>query len=510
MKKISSLLLVLVLVLSLAAPAFAAEVTVPTMEGHTFTAYQIFTGTQAESETALGDVQWGNGINADAFLAALKNEATAFNVTVTNEDGSTTTANIFANCATAADVAAAMATFADNSDAAKLIANLADAHKTGDGVKLEGTTNLADGYYLIVDTTELADDAHDAHNSALLQVTRDITIAVKYSVPSVEKKVQDKNDSTGETTGWQDSADYDIGDVIPFQLTGTLPSNYSDYESYKYVFHDTMSGLTYVDNSVKVVIDGNDVTEKFTTTYENGKLTVSCDNLKTISGITADSKIVVTYTATLNEDAVVGAGGNVNTVYVEYSNNPNKGGEGETGKTPDDKVVVFTLQLTVNKVDENNAPLTGATFALYKWDNTAEAEDKWVLLDSMEGTDLTTFVFSGLDDGKYKLVETKAPAGYNMALDVEFEITAEHDTESDEPKLISITSSNPVVSVDTTGEGEAAVITGGVSTTVINQSGATLPETGGMGTTLFYIVGGILVLAAVVLLVTKRRMNTAE
>ena len=519
MKKISSLLLVLVLVLSLAAPAFADEAITPVtpdLSEHTYTAYQIFTGTQAADNSKLAVTDWGTGVDGAALLTALQADSD-FVV-----DGT----NAFAACTTAREVAEVLSA---HPEFAQDFAEAVEPHITTGTPVVNGQTELPAGYYLVVDTTEDTSGEYEVVNLSLLQLTqeKEFEIAVKVDVPELQKKVDDKNDSTTaeDNVDWNDSADYDIDDNVPFQLTATMPTDLAYYSTYKLIFHDAQSkGLTFNDDAKVYVVNGDTKTEvntgKYTvsTTPADGhtfdviitdvlSLTDTDGNAITVN---KDSKIVVEYTSLLNEDAEVGYIGNPNTVYLEYSNNPNYGGENETGKTPIDKVIVFTYKLAVEKVDENLQPLTGAIFTLYKWDASVEAEDKWVEVATVDGTALTTFVFNGLDDGKYKLVETKAPAGYNMALDVEFEITAEHDLTAADPKLISLTINNESVTAEQAGEEGSKYYTGTVNTTVINQSGATLPETGGMGTTLFYIVGGILVLAAVVLLVTKRRMNTAE
>ncbi|HIX65213.1 MAG TPA: LPXTG cell wall anchor domain-containing protein [Candidatus Anaerotruncus excrementipullorum] len=225
--------------------------------------------------------------------------------------------------------------------------------------------------------------------------------------------------------------------------------------------------------------------------------------------LTKDSEIVVTYTATLNEGATIGGAGNPNTVKLEYSNNPNQGGEGDTGKTPENKVTVFTFQLNIDKKDEKNQPLKGAGFTLYKYDADAEGEeaDKWSLVGTeIKGEDLTSFTWEGLDAGRYKLVESTTPSGYNTMEDIEFTITAtfsDEDPVSVDALNVAVTENpnlaeQPVMSTDRDS--------GTISSTVVNESGAQLPSTGGIGTTIFYVVGGVLVVRAVVLLIAKRRV----
>ncbi|MDD5945435.1 MAG: SpaA isopeptide-forming pilin-related protein, partial [Clostridia bacterium] len=193
---------------------------------------------------------------------------------------------------------------------------------------------------------------------------------------------------------------------------------------------------------------------------------------------------------------------------LEYSNNPydsSSGKPNDTGKTPEDKVTVFTYKLVVNKVDGNKQALEGAGFTLYKYDS--DANNYAAVGDEIKG--VTTFTFTGLDAGKYKLVETTVPDGYNQADDLEFTVEATYDTDSIDPKLKDlvvkdkdgneISGSEKVFSI-ILGEGK-------VITDVVNNSGTELPSTGGMGTYMFYIIGGIMVAVAIVLIVSKKRME---
>lgn len=243
------------------------------------------------------------------------------------------------------------------------------------------------------------------------------------------KKIKDTNDTTGETTGWQDSADYDIGDVIPFKLEGTVAANYDQYTTYTFKFHDKEeAGLTY--QGVTDVYAMNDTTK---VTIPAGKYTVNHNdeqtqqdgctfevvfsNLKEISGIQAGTKIVVEYTSRLNENAVLGNQGNVNKAKLEFSNNPNEEQTGSnkpsTGETPWDNVIVFTYMVEVNKVDQDKNALSGANFKLEKKVHGENNEENWELVKEITALNTTKFEFKGLDDGDYKLTEIKTPDGYN-------------------------------------------------------------------------------------------------
>ena len=512
-KKLASLLLALVMVLSLAVTAFADESTTYSITinnstaGHTYEAYQIFTGDLATNEAGnkvLSNIVWGSGVS-EAGQTALGDAATKTETLKTEAD-----AKAFAKA-----VAPYLTTAAGS------------ANTVTDGKYV--ISGLAAGYYLVKDQDGSLIGDNDSYTEYIIQVVGNVTATPKSDVPEVQKKVKYINDSTDTTkTDWQDSADYDIGDSIPFQLKATLADNVSSYTTYKVVFHDTLSkGLTY-NKDAKVYIDGTE-TNGFTVTATvnadgTTTLTVSCDDVKAL-GAGNSSVITVEYTAKLNENAVLGSAGNPNEVYLEYSNNPNKSenGNNETGETPKDVVIVFTYKTIINKVDSETKPLTGAAFKLEKLIKGEDgAADAWTTIKefAVDGT-TTSFTFSGLDDGQYKLTETKTPVGYNTIDPIYFVIEATHGETADVPTLKTLnaylTDANgnkqtemkdgESVNIDL---GTVDLTAGSITTTVVNKSGSELPSTGGIGTTIFYVLGGVLVLAAVVLLVTKKRMSGAE
>lgn len=630
-KKLMAVLLAVLLMASLSVAVFADDGL--DLSGHTYKAYQIFAGSQAENSANLAVSGWGSGINGGAFLAALK-ESTAFGTT-----------SPFASCTDAAGVAAAMTgeNWGDNSDNAKAFAKLAYQYKAGSGTTYGENVTLEAGYYLVVDSTSLS-GTDTVRNLALLQLTNkgDFTIAAKVDIPSVIKKVKDVNDTTGEASDWQDSADWDIGDTIPFKLEATLPSDLANYPSYKLVFHDIeCAGLTlcntsdfkvYIGSSTTALTSGYSV--KTTGLSAGETFEVIIDDV-IASGGTAGAKVRVEYTATLNENAEIGSLGNPNEVYLEYSNNPNfvgsttiekdekdytvsgtednatikdeseggktysvtkddgdklvvtsgdststvvdentvtvtSGGETytvtideggnatvknssgetvenndvaeaakeakeiaevydeaheksgspigpesrETGSTVHDKVIVFTYKFQANKTDGTNA-LPGAGFTLYKFipgsgtdklgDGESAVNGTWtVVTEKTTGEDRTTFEWVGIDDGTYKLVESTVPSGYNGMEPVIFVVSAAHDTLSDDPALTSLTGN--LVS----GTVFASYSDNILSADIVNKAGATLPETGGMGTTIFYVLGSVLVVGAAVLLITKKRMSVKD
>ena len=489
MKQLAAMVLSVIMVLALAAPAFAAgdtyTITAPN-NGHTYEVYQIFTGDLHDG--VLSNVKWGkNG---------------------TGTEGQAVSAEIITEL-----------TGTTGSDTAKLevISKYVNLENDEFGtVKGGSTLDVPGGYYLIKDVDGALEGEEDAYTLYVVEVVGDVTISPKSDVPTSEKKVQDFNDTEGVTatsSNWQDSADWDIGDKVPFQLKGTVAENYDNYKVYQFIFHDKESaGLTFDPYSVKVYVDGTEIETGFEVKTsgldDDCTFEVVFEDLKKIDSVHAGSVITVEYESELNSKAVIGSEGNPNTMHLEFSNNPNDEQGGETGETPDDTVIVFTYKTVINKVDGENKPLTGAEITLEKKvkDDEAEGGYKWVAITSVKNDEGTTFTFSGLDDGDYRLTETKTPDGYNTIDPIEFTVTAEHDILSDNPALTSLTGEA------TTGEIEftSNTTTGSLTADVVNQSGATLPETGGMGTTLFYIVGGILVLGAGILLITRRRMSMMD
>lgn len=539
-KRLVSLLAAMMMVLSMGMSALAANVANNTQ--HAYDAYQVFSGTQAGADAALGDVDWGSGVDGASLLTALKADA--------RFQAGDPAANIFENASSAADVAAALSQYGDASSMAKAFANVADAHRTTAKTAIAAGASdvtLDAGYYLLVDAGTV--NGNDAYNPALLQVTNkgDITIAKKYEIPTVDKSVHGPGDGDGV---FDESTDAGIGDEVTFRLKGTVSQALADYETYQYEFKDTLSkGLTYVSDSMKVYLykdgdtgntaDGNkaEVTSGFTTAAAdiaeaNGggtSLTVSFTNLKTVNGVTDSSAIVAEYRAAVNSNAVIGSAGNPNSVTLVYSNNPNTGGTGSTGETQADRALVFTYVLDVTKVDgaDQNKKLAGAEFVLLNSDKSKAAKvtggrlvgwvDDSTITKNQDGTypadyTLTSaeatgqFSVEGLDAGTYYLKETKAPSGYNKLTDpVKVVVSATLDGTEDNPALTAL-----AIKVDDGNESAGDPAAGKVAMNVRNNSGSTLPETGGMGTAVFYIVGAILVVGAAVLLVVKRRMDAEK
>ena len=490
-RKMITLLLAVVMLFSLCINAAAFDVTMKTTEGHTYTAYQVFAGdlTESEGSKILSNVQWGSGVNGDALLAALKAD--------------TTYGEAFAECEDATDVADILSGYNNDSDAINAIAKIIAANKTTATASGDTTITVQDaGYYLILDTTNTNDMPEgETYSDFILEVVSDVEVSAKDDSVSSQKKVKDIND-TDETeySGWQDSADHDIGDHVPFQLKAIIAEDFDKYDTYKLIFHDKESaGLTFEPNTVKAYVDGNEITGFTVVTDPTDDCTfeIVFADLTKIDGVNNGSVITVEYTSILNDNAVIGKLGNPNEMCVEYSNNPNAdivGIEDTTGKTPWDKVIVFTYKVVVNKIKEDESALVGASFELFK-----KVDGNWDSLGEIDGAALSTFAWTGIDDGDYKLVETVTPEGYNSIEDIEFTVSAEHEDESADPELIELKGGDTF-----NGDVETGALTGDI----VNKQGNTLPSTGGIGTTIFYVLGGILVAFAVIMLITKKRMST--
>lgn len=508
-KKLMAALLAVALLCAMAVPAFAAEgssfqISAPD-NGHTYKIYQIFTGTpstDSDGNKVLSDIKWGSNASGEGHTKG------------TSVDSSTLTA--LAAASGEANILNLVKTYVDLNDAAAFTAT----HSS--------PATVPAGYYLIKDDETVALNKGDSYSLYLVEVINaDVKITPKTDAPSVEKKVKENakvSDATyGE--GYNDTADYNIGDMVPFKLIGKVPSM-EHYTTYEYVFHDTLA--TAFDapsvNDIHVSLadskngDGAAIDASSYTVTVNGRdITIAFTNLKDVSGITAGKYIIVTYSAKLNNSASIGAAapGNTNEVYLEYTNNPNTSSKGETVH---DKVIVFTYKLDVTKIDANNheKKLKDAEFKLLNSDQTKAANvvdgkfAGWV--EEASGTILKSdnngfFSVTGLDDGRYYLKEIKAPEGYNtLTSPVKVVISANtNNGQNRSGETSDLTAIN--ISVNDAASKDGNVANGTVNIEVENNAGATLPSTGGMGTTLFYVIGGGLMVAAVVLLVTKKRME---
>jgi fimbrial isopeptide formation D2 family protein len=523
------------------------------VSGHSYEAYQIFKGDVSGS--TLSNVEWGDGISDEGKAALLKYASDNVNKqnTANANEGETPATVSYTKVSELVDYLMTIEGDLPSdftklageylvSDQKILSGNLITA-STDNGVKTPAHYEISDligGYYLVKQADDTIDlTADESYTNYMVRVAGDTTMELKTGTPEIQKKVLD-NDSENET--WLDTADYNIGDPVPFQLTATVANNYSTYSEYKLVIHDTASGLTFdKDNAnFKVYIVNNntptDVTTDFTTAISNGAITVTegteksnpCifeitfKDLKTFSDEVNDSsKIVINYTATLNSNAVIGSTGNPNKTWLVYSNNPYD--TKSTGKTPEDQVIVYTYKLIVNKVDgKTEQSLSGAAFSLYPVSGSAISD---VSVGAVTVTSGSTFTFSGIDAGTYVLKETTVPEGYNKMEDITLTIEAKHTTDLTEvtsgSALTSLKaslksgSSKAVISKsdDITAEDGTVTITGSpsegsITATIANYAGSMLPSAGGMGTRLLYLIGALLVLFAGTMLIAKKRTGS--
>ena len=471
-RKLASLLLALVMVFALATTAFADEtVTTPTtgtitvenpVEGQTYTAYKIFDVVY----DADGHYSYTIDSKTNEWYSTVSTYAdnTTHGLKLTQVNGGDTYVVTTENGFSAPDFAAALKKNVSGKHGEKLTEK--DGSVTVD--------NLPLGYYFVASAS-----------GALCNLTTTnptVTIHDKNDMPF--KKVADKTNA-------------DVGQIVTYTITGKVP-DYTGFDTYTYTIEDTMSdGLTFNQDSLKVkvgdeVLSSSDTTFKATTDANHIKVDIFVKNFK------IGDPIEVTYNATVNEKAIAKVSENKAT--LTYSNDPTDSTKKNT--TPAEIVKVYTSKIVIDKFESGHetTKLPNAKFVLYKkvkqgetastvyyqWDDTAK-KVKWVT-DMKDATVVTTnnqgeATFRGLADGTYYLVETEAPAGYNP-LTEPFEVKVEGSS-TDTTKL-------------------------SVTAKVENKTGTTLPSTGGMGTTIFYVLGSALVLGAVVLLVTKKRMSTKD
>ena len=475
MKKFKLFLATLVaaLLILVGGKAMAYDITVKDGGAGTYEAYQIFTGDLSSDETTLSNIEWGNGIT-DAGKVALQEK---YGMT------------------SAAEVAEKLGSAGADAKAAKDFAKAA-------GQYLQNATGLTGheaGYYLVQNKTV---GSNEAYTNYILEVLKNVTVTPKTSIPSVTKKVKETNDTTGIKTDWQDFADYDRWDDVPFQLTATLPENLDDYETYYFELLDKLSpGFTLNKDTIKIYLDNGETKTEVTKSFKFDNLDFKIDNLKVLDGITALSKIVVEYTAELNDKAVHGSSGNPSNVELVYSNNPNNTGVGaSTGKTPESIVKVYTYEAVFEEIDKNRESLKGAEFTLYKVVKDGDTYKK-VEVDKQTVGETEKFSFTGRDAGEYILVETKTPDGYNTIKPIEFKIVTDYNEKLDPTKLEGESGD---------AHFESNLSEGSLTAEIISRKGSLLPSTGGVGTTILYSIGTILVLVSVVFLVTKKRMEVKE
>lgn len=626
LKKWISALLCMALALCLALPAWAEDpeetqkytltITSET-PGHTYQAYQVFSGTLAkdpadQNTDTLVNLEWGSGVKEDqqgALVAAIKE------ITVT-ENGESK--KPFAAC-NDVDAIAAVLTLELENDNSELLDAFADvvadyyyvgedrqvvwnylSTPAGTGETVKDTVeegkpqtytakiiNLPAGYYLVKEDTIAEDSAAgNAYTKYMLNLVKDVKVQAKADVPTLDKQVQDKGDSSAKPA---DATNVSVGDKVTYTLTSKVPAM-DGYDKYYFIVNDTLSkGLTLDTDSIAINIVDSDEPhtvrqplEKdthFTVTTSNGpedgktSLKIVFKDFIQWKERYTNEDIVITYDATLDEDAVIGNTGNPNDAKLTYSNDPNYEYKGDTepnpdepdpdepvGETPISKTKVYTTQIQLNKVDENGRPLTGAEFTIegvgvvttgvttntfepagdegtyYKlkngaytttppdtdtsalYENTSQKYKKSEPTTSWITKDTTTKVTGTVGaDG----VVTFKGLGAGTYTITETETPTNYNTIDPIELTISCKVPEKIVAGDesctwsaTLGDGSEAPVTvdgnGTISINVENRSGTQLPSTGGIGTTIFLWGGAGLMLAVLLLLGLRIRSKKEE
>lgn len=488
-KRVLALLAAFALVLAMAVPAFAASTAATgdnagsssitingAVDGKTYTLYRIF---DVASKTDDGMVYNVTTAWKPFFVdsGAGKDYVEIDSLGQVKNLKKESFANDSENAKAFAAAALAWAKTQSNIAVASVTANNNDARFTG----------LKEGYYLVDTTTGSLCSVGNVTGSTA------VTIKEKNGVPSVDKQVQEDSDNS-----WGDKNDAEIGQEVNFKTTINVTAG----NTTNYVLHDTMTGLTYKANSIQIKKENGTVTLTKGTDYIIETPADGCSfEIKFVNGkLNAGDVVVVTYTATVNANAVVAGTGNTNETWLDYSSD---------GHTTHDTTRTYVWEFKIYKYtkgarENETVSLPGAEFVLYKKSGATKsyltAKDNKLTDWTTEENSATKFTsdnngnvsISGLDAGEYYLKETKAPDGYNKLTDDIKVVLTEEYNESTNVGTASFAYSN---------------VTKADKVEVENNAGTTLPSTGGMGTTVFYVVGGGLMAVAVVLLVTKKRME---
>ncbi len=550
MKKLTVSALAATMAMSVAAPAFAGTLDFKreSNKGHTYQIYQIFTGDYDAEKKEMNNLRWGEDgtgyvagkTEQDLVAKTIVDELSALaddDYTLNNQKKLNTIEKYF---------------------------NSAENNAPIETASYGETKEVADGYYLIRDAQN-PDGENEAYTTYVVRVVNGtVTIEPKVEVPGFDKQVLDEDETDVSTIQpsemsdfvdkdgntiiagyWGESADHSINETFQFRLKATIPNseNMDEYESYALDFHDSLASQITFDGNVRVKVTAggksffltdaqfstsalSSATDTNGNTYNN--FTVSIADLKKVltdNGVDSirGAVVEVVYDAHLNETAGISTGigessddSNLNKAHLEYSNNPNGGAGGDKGKTPEDTVYVFTYDVPNTKVAEDEkTPLAGAKFNLYdtegneiKLASKTDANGKVVYYPAGANDTAVEYMESPAEDGKFRLVgldagtyvlkETTPPDGYNPIDPMTIEITATHKEKDD-------ASGAEVTKFSRKREGSEFT-----DNLIVNKKGSELPETGGMGTTLLYTLGGLMAVGAGATLATKKRVSRAK
>ena len=542
MKKLTKLIAVLIVAIlaaALAVPAFAVSASTGSVTvnkavlGETLSFYRIFDFVDgADVETY---------VVADAFRPFFtKAKVGGTHETVTDQE-----------------ILAYLANINDNSAAAQTLARELGAFVTANGIAAEKTVTVENaanttvsglpyGYYLMVPQLPARPDGQESADAIIFSLGKvngaSVSITNKLSVPTPDKFVSDNDEAYVVTEGGED---YErkgnviaVGQTYEYTILGNVP-NMDEYARYRFQIRDTMHNIELVPGSIVLSIGGVTVP----ITYDNANaeddpavnvyasigtyalasgaaaeaalndgydgdgqqsFTIHIKDMKKIASATYGAEIKLVYNAKLTKDAIIGSTGNLNEVDFRYSNNPADGGVG-MGDSPKSKTRTFTLDIQVNKEDSAEDALKGSTWSLKKG-----AE----LIATIDGADLSTFDWGGLDVGTYTLTEDEAPDGYTkMDGDITIVITAETSLKNDGDETYSLTAYNATVTgpngyiSSTQDAGYATLSTGIVALDVANFRPDELPGTGGMGLYVIAVAAALALAAFGSIMIVKKKVT---
>lgn len=547
LKKLASIALAAILVLAMMVPVLAVEgdgfkITVSNPQpGSTYEFYKLFDVT-AEGEGEDAKYSYTATGKWEAFFEAtgadfLTDNINDYLVSVAGQDKYLNIVKEVAGEGETTEIVVDDAKVADFANAARLYALNASV-EADTSIKAEGaalddngalTASFPSAGYFMVFAKDATQKTSNASMCILTNTNSDQTIKIKSEKPSIEKSAGTEDAPLAETSA-------QVGDVVPFVITGEVP-NTEGFETFTYTITDTMStGLTYNEDA-QVKIGGAVATENVTVTKTGDGFTVAID----VTKFTAGDKIVVTYSATINEEAAKTYDPETNTATLTYSD-PNSDDGETTTKPGSTEVPVYVSTIVIDKFEgdpenieekpENATQLAGAEFALYKEvtedETTTKLYYKYVEADAETGdkarvdwvadvANATTVItdadgkaeFAGLANGTYFLEEIEAPDGYNKLTQAKKVTVNPTRTAIDSETKATLESDEDIAAAEAVGK-LAWVYDANITSEVANLSGSVLPETGGIGTTIFYIVGGLLVVGAGILLVVRKRMNREE